>query len=319
MASSAASPSSSSALVLGLLVVRGVGGFFPTSCATTPLMRRPTLVRAARRMVPESETQSEEAMLVLQRVSDFLVEGDDAAALRTVSQGVGTLLGCDALPTLAESFDARTRHLALSYVEEFAEKASELETKRKRLLLSLVEEIKASGSSPDVIDAAFLKRREEALELDLLDHVETELSKVDEEGPVKNFLEAIRDRLAAELVRSFEEDFFGDQKNDIEAIRDVLAEPTDQRRLALLRHKLHEFQVDFDHEEAALRAEAWYQILSDTTQMQQHRNKPDEELERSLSLLLRELEQRNNEYAAAQKIAVRDGTAAPTGGAPSQS
>ena len=254
---------------------------------------RRTRLCAAGRMATAADAevvqQEARAKAVLEEVSDLLVRGDDAGALRTVSQRVGDLLSCPTLPTVAESIDSKTRYFVLSYVEQFSETASSVETDRKRALLKLVEDIKASGTSEEAVDAIFERDRERFVELNLLEHVDHQLATAAKDpGPVRDFLKAIRDRLASELAKAV----YGD---DAVALRLVLSQPSDEERLSALKDHL-QFRSN------RRRAPQWFALLKATRDHQAEiLAKHDEEnnndiddgdpaLLETLDLLLAELE-----------------------------
>ena len=235
-------------------------------------------------MVSETATAADEARAILRSVSAHVEKGDDTAALRTVATKIGDLLACKDLGTIVSTFDEKTRSIVLEYVEEFTEEAAKRDLERKRMLLALVKDIKDAGKDEALVDKAFSSRKEKMLDIDLLEHVDNEIKKLDEEGAVNTFFNAIRDRLAADLIESLTEDLFGDSKDDVLAVQDVLAEPTDANRLAMLRSKLQE---EDDLDDRRLLAQAWYEILHDARDDPQT---TDPDIRTSLDLLLTDLE-----------------------------
>lgn len=188
--------------------------------------------RANRRMASLESAQWIEkesiARDVLREVSDHLVEADDASALLVLSRRVGDLLECD-LARVAADFDASTRELALTFVEEFSAQALDLEAKRKSLLLEIVELIKQVP--PNMLDAKLHELRPRIVSTAVLDLVDLELAKLPPTGPLTNFMTAVRDRLSLEVAAAV----YGD---DAISLSRIVAAPTDQARSSLLLDEL---------------------------------------------------------------------------------
>lgn len=220
------------------LVAICVGGFAPVlvprcgvcCSAKTGAQRMPTAsTPTASTDAPSTDAgKNDRARAVLQQASDQLVQADDGAAVRTLANGLGDLLESD-LGHVAAEFDARTRQLALDFVEEFAAEFAELGEKRKKLLGEIVQMIKSSPAK--ALDERLARFRDRIVETGVLDLVDAEIEKLSKEGRVTDFMIGLRDRLRLEVATAY----FGEAAI---ALKLILAEPNDTARCAALATEL---------------------------------------------------------------------------------